>query len=313
MVKVLSCSWIPRSYGHVHQTFKNIDKAGLKLGGRAYGREASFEILDYLGYPHIKFVQDWSGLHYFVVELSEENIQNTAIKFMNDTRSVLLEKIIKSCHTVSYNQIKSDILPLDFHTIVLSGKDLNSITLPKKKVGDLVVYYDPKDFYESNTLSFVCGTEDESLFRVLLFHAYTEVACNFISHTQSKIIRLYHEATSNIEETEKTKDPTKMSDLVVQVEKLMRESSESYGKLKQAKRNFELKSEEYAKQKFTQQEKSIAEAFEIGEAFRKLSCDIEYNEVLWSDVLIEYLRNINSILNTRILSSTAGTKKGLFG
>jgi len=313
MVKVLSCSWIPRSYGHVYQTFKNIDKAGLNLQDRVYGKDASFTISNHLGYPPIKFVQDWSGLHYFVVELPEENIQSTAIKFMNDTRSVLLEKIIKACHTVSYNQIKSDIVPLDFHTIVLSGKDMNSITLPKKKVGDLVVYYDPKDFYESNTISFVCGTEDESLFRVLLFHAYTEVACNFISHTQSKIIRLYHEATSNIEETEKTKDPAKMSDLVVQVEKLMRESSESYGKLKQAKRNFELKNEEYTREKFTQREKSTAKALEIDEAFSKLSCDIEYNEVLWSDVLIEYLRNINSILNTRIISANSGRKKGFFG
>ena len=64
---------------------------------------------------------------------------------------------------------------------------------------------------------------------------------------------------------------------------------------------------------FSKTERDMADALEIEKSFKKINMDSEYMLVQWEDVLVEYLKNIDSTLDARLMLHNLQKKKGLFG
>jgi len=111
---------------------------------------------------------------------------------------LLLEEILKVCHTVSYRQIMSNVFPLDFHLIILSKKGFEVSNMKETKAGKLTVHYNFKDMYTTGNTTYVFGSEDDEMTEVLLYHAYAEVTADFMAAMVKKMIQYYHEANSSV-------------------------------------------------------------------------------------------------------------------
>ncbi|MFH1056109.1 MAG: hypothetical protein V1744_08460 [Candidatus Altiarchaeota archaeon] len=311
MAKVAAVAWFPRSYIQLFQTYSGLERIDLKVKDVEYdGRTVSFTIVGYKNYPEIRFTQGWSGLHYFVVELPDEGVEVASDNFMKEMQVLLLERILKACHTVTYKQVVSDMLPLDFHRIVLTRGTVNTNDLPIKDAGGMKVAYKPQDIYSSGTVSYVLGTDDTSLLKVLLFHAYVEVGCDFLRNMLMAMVRLYHDADTIVEEVEAAREYKQTRKSLDVMEDIINESTNRGSKISHMNLSFRLKEQEFNNTQFSQQEKALAQALEIGEHFMRIRADGEYMDILW-DMMDTKVKNLISIVNLR-LKIKDDKKKGWF-
>ncbi|MCX6694800.1 MAG: hypothetical protein NTU61_00685, partial [Candidatus Altiarchaeota archaeon] len=253
-------------------------------------------------------------LHYFTAEFPDEKLSEVAVQFMRGMQMLLLNEIFKKCHTVTFKQITSDIIPLDFHVIVLRKERLElRKDLIEKNVGNLTLVYDPRELYSTGTVSYFFGTEDLKFKDVLLYHGFLEVTADFLMNMLRKMTRLYHEAdkaVSSVESStglEAVKEAMDLSDAVI------KECGESFGKLKQAKLNIVLKLEEYNGTKLDKDEKALAEALGIEKSLKRINEDADYLIIQWQDVLLKYIENVDSTLDARVMLHIAQKRRGLFG
>jgi len=299
MAKVTAAAWFPRSYIHLFETYIGLKKVELDIADVEYGRDLSFTIRGYKNDPDIRFTQEWSGLHYFTAEMPDVGLREAADQFMKDMQVLLLEKILKACHSVTYKQIVADVMPLDFHMLVLTYGDVKTEGYTVREAGDLRIAYRPEDFYYSGTASYVIGSDDTELLRILLYHAYTEIAFDFTYSMMKAMIRLYHEADGIVSEMEAAKRPEDVKGPMDRMDGIVKECSERYGKLKHAMLNLRLKREEYDGLEMTQREREVTEALNIPDSFRRLNADFSYMEILWSEVLEDRLGNIDRMMDNR--------------
>jgi len=314
MAKLICVSWIPRSYIHLFETYTGLDKITLKISDVDFQDALSFKITGYGSYPEIWFTQDWSGLHYFTVDVPDEGIPNAAVQLMRDMQELLMNEIFSKCHPVTFRQIASDSIPLDFHVVVMSKERLDVRPgFIQKNVGDFTVAFDPKEAYTPGTVSYVFGSEDLALKRVLLYHAYTEVACEFLMNMMKRMIRLYHEVDSAADSLKTLSDVQDMKVVMDVLNEVSKESGESFGKMKQAQENFKLKLDEFRREQFSQLERELSSALEIEQTLEKINVDASYMHIQRGDVLTEYLKSISSTINSRLMLLSAGRKRGFFG
>jgi hypothetical protein len=315
MAKVAAVTWFPRTYINIFETAAGIQKVDLKIKDTAYtDKYFSFSISDYGGYGDIKFTQGWSGIHYFVADLPDAGLSESVKKFMVDMQNLLLEKILRQCHSVTYKQIVSDIIPLNFHMLVATESDIDLSGYRVRDVMGMKIGYKPEDAYSNGTMTYVVGSDDEDLLKPaspLLFYSHTNVSSAFLMHLMKSMIRLYHEADNALvkfQEAKKLEDfmePMDLMDAVVQ------ECTEKNGKIKHVVINFKLKEQEYYSQQFTDTEKDIAQALDVPGAFRRIEADGAYMSVLWGEVLLNRLKNIRSAMDTR-MELAQKSKKGWF-
>jgi len=275
--------------------------------------EISFLIRGYKDYPDIKFTQGWSGLHVFITELSDDDITTTSKQFLTDMQVLLIENIIKNTHTVTYKQIVAAVMPVDFHVIVLTALDVDTTGYRDIDAGSYKIAYKPEDIYTSGNITFVKGIPEDRLFVPLLYHAYAEVACDFLFNLMKAMTRLYHEADTIVEQVENAPDLQSLKDPLDRLDSVVKESSERYGKLRQILLNFKLKEQEYYSLPLDMEQKALADALGIPKAFKRLEADGSYMSVLWSEILEDRLRNIDATMDARVmLHSQEGSKKGWF-
>ena len=314
MVKLVCVSWIPRSYIHLFETYAGLEKISLNISEVKFEDDLSFKIANYKNYPEIHFTQEWSGLHYFIADFQNENVSETVIQFIRDMQLLLLNEIFKKCHTVTFTQISRDIIPLDFHVIVLSKEKFYvKKDFVEKKVNGITVVFNPNEIYSPGTMSYVFGSEDLKLNGVLLYHAYVEITASFLMNMMKRMIRLYHEADNTVKSVESFDDLKSVKDYMDVLDRITKDCSESFGKLKQTKDNFNNKLQEYLNKNFSKIVRDIADGLEIEKSLKKISMDSEYMLVQWEDVLVEYLKNIDSTLDARLMLHNLQKKKGLFG
>jgi hypothetical protein len=225
-----------------------------------------------------------------------------------------LNEVLKKCHAITFKQIVEDIIPLDFHVVILSKERIDvRKDFIERKAGKLTVAFDPREVYSPGTVSYVFGSEDEALMDVLLYHAYVEVAADFLMNMMKRMARLYHEADNAVKSVESTEDFKALNDAITRVDEIKKNGGESFGKIKQAHENFNLKLEEYRKTQYDETEKRLAEALEVEKSLKKICVDANYMTIQWEDILMEYLGNIDSTLDARLVSYSILKKKGLFG
>ncbi|MFH1403868.1 MAG: hypothetical protein ABIH11_06345 [Candidatus Altiarchaeota archaeon] len=311
MAYVIAVSWIPRSNVHMYETYSGLKKTKLDVKDISYDRELSFTLPKVRGYENVRFTQDWSGLHSFQVELPDDDVISKSREFMAAMQVALVEDLFKECHTVTYKQVVNDIVPINFHVIIFSGRKPDLEGYSEKKAGSLTFYYDPRGLYDSGTISYVHGQGGREIMDVLMYHAYCEVVCDFILSMQKKMTRLYHEADSAVTQIESATEFKAIRDSILVVDEVLKESAESYGKLKQARSNMGLKRAAFREQHFTGLDQEIVDALDIDYYFKALISDADYAMSLWSDVLIEYIKNVGETFDARLMMISAeGKGKG---
>jgi hypothetical protein len=313
MATLVCVTWLPRSYIHLFKTHAGLNELSLKVSDVDFQDSLSFNINGYGDYPVIYFNQGWSGLTSFSVEAPDEGVYDTALQFMRDMQELLMNEIFKKCYPTTYLEITSDIVPLDFHVVIMSK---NKIPIPKnfveRKAGPVTVAFDPAEVYSPGTVSYV-NSEDAGIKKVLLYHAYTEVASSFMMNMLKRMTRQYHEADDAVKSVDTLEDAKALKDSVIVIDNVLKNCSQSFGKLKQACRNLNLKLHEYRKQKWSESEKALADALMVEHSFERLIMDAEYMQVWWEDVLLAYIKNIDSTLDARLMLHVQQKKTGLFG
>jgi hypothetical protein len=311
MARVVAVSWFPRTYINLFETYIGIDKIALKIKDPVYaGRSLSFTITDLPGYPEVTFTQGWGGLHYFVVELPDAGIAAAADKFMKDMQNVLLEKILRACHSVPYKPIVADTMPLASHVLVLSCGDIDPPGMKVSEAGELRVAYKPADIYYSGTATYVMGADDAELIAPLLFHAYAEVASSFLYNQMKAMIRLFHSAGSTLEDIEGDKEQKELKGDINVLEGIISESAGRRGKMKHVVLNIKLKIEEYEKASWGPQGYTLAEALEIPACLERLKADGDYMDILWDEIMGEKMRDVGQQLRIGLKMRGQQEKKG---
>lgn len=315
MAKIVVSSWTPRSYLHLSDTFLDLGKIDLKVADVVLGRDSiSFDILDYPGFDRIHFIQDWSGQHLLMTEVSDDRVQLVLDNFLNESQRILLDRIIKPCHAILHKQILDDIISLHFHTVVLSNSMLSVEGLTEKKVGNLTVMYSPERIYNEDTFLYVFGSDDLKLYETLKYWSFIAVSSHFIFRMVQKMTRLIHEADLEVEALEETTDLNELRESILRINKIRKECDESYGKLRQAEGSFRDKAQEYSERKFDGEQKNLAQNLDIGFWFNRLKIDNVNLMITWNHVLMKDLEHIDSALHARLLfqESVESRKVGVF-
>ncbi|MBU0762096.1 MAG: hypothetical protein KKD39_03660 [Candidatus Altiarchaeota archaeon] len=313
MAKVTAVSWIPRSYIHLFETYQGIDKTGLKIKERSFDdNKITFVFDGFETYSEIIFTQGWSGLHYFTTDLPDQDIEGASSKYMADMQKLFVEVILKNCHTVTYKQVLADIMPIDFHTIILVDTDPGLEGYKIEDAMGLKIAYKPQESYGSGEKTYVIGSDDLILLEPLMFFAYTEIVCDFLMNTMKSVIRLYHEADSAAMELQAAGTIEKMRAPLELMDKIVQETTEKSGKLKHAMMNFKLKEQEYYSTSFNETQQEIAKTLKIAQAFRRIETDGGYMSILWGQVLRKRLKQIDNNMQTVAEFMQKTRKKGWF-
>jgi len=314
MAKVVVATWFPRTYLNLFETYSALDKVNLQLDEKKYStRGVSFVIKGYKGYPDIRFTQRWHGLHYFTVELPDDGIGAKAEAFMKEMQNLLLEKILRVCHTVTYRNIVSDYMPLDFDIVVLTNGFVDTTGYTVKEAAGLTVAFKPEDSYYGGTITYIMGTEDlDSVKMVVRFYSFTQIAFDFLNNMMKALIRLFHNADALIADIESAKDEKELMEAIKALEATVEECSSRRGKMKHVLLNLKLREEELARYPFSQKENALVEALGVVEWFKHLEADGSYMEILWGDIMESKLRNIQSKLDVRLGLRKPDNKKGWF-
>jgi hypothetical protein len=314
MAQVTALTWIPRSYLHLYETYRGIDKTGLKITEREYdGKKVSFKLEGFESYDGISFTQSWSGVHYFTTKLPDTDLEGAARKYLADMQKLFVEVILKNCHTVTYKQIIADILSVDFHIIIQTNAQIPLEGMRVEDAVGLKIGYKPEAAYSSGEITYLVGSEDESHLEPMLYHAYSEVASDFLMSVMKSMIRLYHEADQALSEASEAKTYELLMNPLNIMDKVVLEATEKNGKIRHAMINFKFKEQEYYSQSFDETQQAIVKALKIADSFRRLEADSAYMSVLWNEILRKRLKNIDEGIRSRAeLSQKGGGKKGWF-
>ncbi|MDD5111560.1 MAG: hypothetical protein PHG85_03370 [Candidatus Altiarchaeota archaeon] len=310
MATLLCATWLPRSHIHLFKMHGSLDNVSLNLSDVEFGDDLCFCINGYSSYKKISFRQEWGGLISFTVDVPDDGAPGSAVQFMRDMQELLMNEILKKCFLITFMEISNDILPLDFHVVVISGRKPDAAgDLLEKKAGSVSISYSPEEVYSPGTVSYASGAVGPKVMEVLLWHAYTEVASSFMMNMLKRMNRLYHEADDAVKEVESLEGEDALHKSIDLVDVILKDSSQSFGKLKQAQKNFSLKQQEFCRLKLGASERKVAEALEVEKSLGKLVLDADYIVVWWEDVLIDYLKNIDSTLDARMMLHTMPKKK----
>jgi hypothetical protein len=286
MAIVSAVTWFPRTYLNLFETYAGLGKTRLNIKDERYDNETvTFTINDYGDYPEIRFKQEWDGIHRLTTDFIDSSITGKAERFMGHMQTLLVENILKNCHTITHNQIIKDIMPLNLNLIVLTMDEpdisgFKTITTPSLKIA-----YKPQESYYSGGITYVIGAEDESLLDILSYHAYEEVAFDFMYSLQNAGIRLYHEADNTEHEIEDSTDLKQTRKMTALMDDTMREARERYGKLRQALSIFDQRHAQFTSRKLSETEREISDALELNESMRRLKTDARYLDIMWSGIL----------------------------
>lgn len=312
MAKVAAVAWFPRSNIHLFESHRGLDKVDLDIENIEYGDSLSFTIREYGPYTGIRFTQDRIGLHYFICDLPDEGLETALQGYMRQMQSLLAEKILRVCHTVTYKQIVDDVMPLDFHLLVLSEKDLNPEGYESRDAGGFKVYWKPEDAYLSGMATYVCGSQDESLLKPLMYHAYVEVASDLLYSMMKALTRIYHEIGTLADEMKGETSREELDKAYSVFNELASEYSGRKGKIMHMVLNFDSKISQYAQESFDVEHEALLGALGVHSSFEKIIEDGQYMKTLWADILGERLSNLQSMMNAETMLSKPPEKKGLF-
>jgi len=153
MAVVAVSTWIVRSPTHQYEILSQLDKTGLKIENARVDGGLVFEVHDFEDVGMVEVSMDDFGLFTFKFETQDGEIQSTLTGLLPKIRELFLERILRETQPVAYNQIKEGILPINYHTIVLS-KTYNPPSGSPTEAGELKVYMNEENPYEADSITY---------------------------------------------------------------------------------------------------------------------------------------------------------------
>jgi hypothetical protein len=276
MGRVVFGSWIPRSYLHVYEVSRKIGKIPLNAGNVELKEGISFDFM--LDRKKVSFKLDGNGLYTLSTSKagpSEDWVKN----FGNKMREVLLEKIIKNCHSVTYKQIKDGAVPLSWCVVSVSGKQSVFEKIKPYEVGE--AYYVKS--CSKNAL--------KGFLQLLLFN-------QFLYSMMDKMEELYHNSDSVAGLLEKAIELGELRKVVLQMDLIVKDVVESNARLRQSRIIFDRFCSYFSQQRFSSSDNKVLKTLGAFRIHNQLVADFAYIEELWQ-LLLDFLEKIDNAAEAR--------------
>jgi len=312
MAKAFAYTWFPRSNIHVYMLKQGLRKVDLDLAELEVGESAHFKIKSYRGYGDISFTQTPLGVYLLECDLPDPCTKADAKRYMAQMQVLLLEKILKPCFSITYRQIIDDMMPLNFHTVVLSQAKPDDVGYDMVSSHDLEVDLESEASYVSGTTTYVIGQADDSLQVPLFYHAFSEVALSFVYSNLQAMIRLYHDVDAVISDMDHADSKKQLSQHFKLLDSLSREVNERQGKIEHLIKATHEILNIYDTEKLNQRHTSLTKTLNISGSLTRLAQDLDYVETRYREVLDVRLEDINRTLTARLLVHQWPEKKRIW-
>ncbi len=296
-------AWIPRSYLHVVEIYESVKKGhvDLKISNLKLNDKVTFTINDYSDYKEIEFSLDDDGLYTLTTKLTGKKVNEEVNKFYNDAKKLLLNKIIRKCHPVTYDQVIERILPLNHSVITLIKKQDYK---PKEKdyetarIGRLIIHY-KKDTYTHDSFTYVAGIEKEDLLKLLDYKAFIDITGHFYYDMMNKM-EDYHSGTKEvIDLLENFPKSPLLTNAYLNLDLVKKDAAESWTKIEQASDSLAKKKEALNKIVMGGRSKAVTSELKIKESFNRVESDEDYVYSLWT-LLLNHLEDVDTAVEARI-------------
>jgi len=297
MASIRVSSWIPRSYTHIYEIAGKLNKVLLPIEDVRVDKSLEFKLETQAG-RRVECSLTPYGLFSFTAQFSEDEIAGGAAeRFKKEISDLLLERIFKDIQKVTYQQIKDGIMPLFFHAVVFSEKHAPK-ELEPIAAGGIRLYFDRQNLYSAESILYVCGKSASGASGATDYFSYLTLASAYVNAMVEAMSGVYAKIVE-VEQFLQKNEFNKINARLASIAKIRKDSSETYGKIKQAVSNFSHASDSFRSGKLTKEQSKVASALALEDGFERLKYDSNYLLPLWSDVLIKNLENLNLMIDER--------------
>ena len=289
-------AWIPRSYVHIAEVIDKSAKGLIdyKVKESNNHNYISFDVNEFEGYKNLSFVLDSDGLYSLSVKLPEGNPEKSAKDFLVKAKRFLMDRIIKSCHKVTYAQIIEGILPINYSTVVMSSKEHAVTGYNRAKLGSLVFYSKDNDYYMNDSFTYVSGSLTSGVEEALDYRAFGIIMSRFFYEMMNKM-ESYHNGTKEvIRLLEHEPESNLINNAYLNLDLVKKDASESWAKVEQGIDCFFRK-----KRMFDCSSNSFNKKFGNDVLVERINSDKEYIMSLWT-LLINHLEHVDTAVEARV-------------
>lgn len=296
-------SWIPRSFVHVQEVFKNVNegKLGVPVSNLVIDGSVCFVIDSFEEFNGISFSLDGDGVYSMGIELPDSVVVESSKSFLEACKRLLLEVVIKACHVVTYDQIKSNVLPLNFQVAVYSKAP---ISWPEGydaiDSGLVRIYRRKSDEYIKDSFLIVSGTDSIKVDSAVSYYSFCVLASHFLYDMMDKMAEHYKNS-EGIVELLRVEDVTlaDLKEAILGLDLLEKDVTEGKAKISQLIHSLGRKESGFKRFTIAGSSKPVLIGLEVPKFFFRLGADKDYLLSLW-DLLLGYLMKIDTAVEARM-------------
>lgn len=269
MGRIVFGAWIPRSYLHAREVRNKIENSDLRVSNVRFGDGVSFQFS--LGKSKVLFRLDGNGL--YTLSSADGTVSG------KELYEILLEHIIKTCHSVTYKQIKDGSLPLSWCLVRVGDKQTVFGEVRAKSKGET--------YYLKNCSERVVN----NFLQLILFN-------QFLYSMMDKMEELYHSADGVASMLEKAIELDELRKIVLEMDLIVKDVVESHARLRQARIIFDRFCSSIISKGLTKSDRNVFVKAGFTEFREQSSADFDYITELWQ-LLIDFLEKIDSAAEAR--------------
>ena len=264
MTIVLS-TWIPRSYLHLREANSKIKDTGLDIQNVEFDENLTFDIKNVIKGAVISFTLTPVGIYTVTVEVPKNRSKKEVIKKL---KKVILDSLIKNWHTVTYKQIKNEVIVLKYSALYFSDK------ISTSSVDRLERRY--TESYAKINLPALQALQFSSILTVV------------IDDYILKMSEYYHQADKVIESLKEDFELSELKKTIFKMDFIEKNTGEIMARIADSKDCLEREMELISNAK--------VEDSNIMPVFKKVEIDLNYADRLWQqmDVMLDNLDNASN-------------------
>lgn len=299
IVKVFG--WIPRSYVHVAEIASKINSRGLgfELSNIKFDNAISFTVKEFRGYKNLTFSLDNDGLYSLRASIPDENVEKSVSDFYAKAKEFILEKAIKNFHNVTYVQISEGILPINYFTAAVTGREHAVKDYDVLKFSGLRVYLKKTAIYTSDSFMYMSGHFTPQVEGVVDLLAFSVITSHFLFDMMNKM-ESYHNGTKEvIHLLEHEPNSELINNAYLNLDLVKKDAAESWAKVEQAIDCIVRKESYLENLNAGRTVNELIKGFGIDDNFSKLNADRNYILSLWT-LLINHLEYVDTAVEARV-------------
>jgi len=261
---VVLSTWIPRSYTHLREAFSHLDSTGFELKNVNFEDNLTFHIKNITDGIDADFILTPVGVYTLVFDIPDSKDKENVIAELEE---VILERLIKAWHSVTYKQVKNSVIPLRFSAFHFIG------STNKEPAAGLVRYfldkYSPKDLYLYQAEQFIS-------IQLAVIDAYI-----------LKMSEYYHKADEILSSLKGEFELSELKHTVFEMDYIEKNTGEVMSRIKDSLDCLEREKELVSKFNDTE---------DINEKLNRLETDLKYADRLWiqMDTMLDNLDNASN-------------------